>query len=49
MVNSGHADLSVLVDYEPNKAKLAAFVKQFPADQEHMKDYTGRVIEGAEA
>ncbi len=41
MVNLGHADLNVLVDYEPNKAKLAAFLKQFPIKKDHLTDYTG--------
>lgn len=45
MINMGHADLNVLVDYEPNKVKLAAFLKQFPIEKDHLKDYTGIAIE----
>lgn len=42
MINFGHSDLSVLVDYRPNRARLADFLKT--VRPEPNENYSGRPI-----
>jgi hypothetical protein len=39
----GHADLSVLVDYEPNRDKLAAFAAKV-GKSKMPSNYDGRIV-----
>lgn len=43
MINFGHADLNILVDYRPNKAQLAEFLKTMRLNPD--ENYSGRPIE----
>lgn len=43
MINFGHADLDILVDYRPNKVTLAEFLKTMRLNPD--ENYSGRPIE----
>jgi len=42
MINFGHADLSILVDYRPNRAKIAEFLRTMRPESN--ENYSGRPI-----
>jgi hypothetical protein len=42
MINLGHADLSFLVDYRPNQAKIAEFLRTMRPDSN--ESYSGRPL-----
>jgi hypothetical protein len=44
MINMGHADLSFLVDYRPNRAKIAEFLRTMRPEPN--ETYSGRPLEG---
>lgn len=42
MINGGHADLNILVDYRPNRTKIAEFLKTMRPSAD--KTYSGRPL-----